>query len=226
MKPDYYRYRRFFIFLICCCLAATNAYAQQEPSRQDKITKSQANKFYEECLQQRYPANTSTSKKLFCACSASRFYNSLRQGDVLDLRFEETWQAKKASEKVLQYVYTPCIRSSLVDLLREECEMNTYLDDYPYLSKKKYCDCQNRRMEMVFDQNYGAIAELNKVNIEESITDPISAFMQNPIFETEAAVVTKVCMKKAKIVLKEKRQVAPYPAPLTVQKPHDHDHDH
>ena len=201
---------------------ASTAFAQQEPSRLDKITRSQANEFYETCLEQKYPANSTQSKKVFCACSAARFFDNLRQGDVMDLRFEETWQARKAKEKVLQYVYTPCIKTSMEDLLREECQQSTYLDNYPYISKNAYCECQNRRMKILFEKKFGSITELNKSNIDESISDPISSFMQNPIFEAESAAVTGVCMKKSTIQLRKPKQISPHPAPLTNITPHVH----
>lgn len=220
-------YKHFItaFFICCCCFIAGTASAQEEPSRLDRITRAQANEFYDQCLEQKYPANSTKSKKMFCACSAARFYDNLRQGDVMDLRFDETWQARKAKEKVLQYVYTPCIKTSMEDLLREECEQSTYLDNYPYISKNAYCLCQNRRMTVLFDKKFGSITELNKSNIDESISDPISSFMQNPIFESESAVVTSVCMKKSKIEIRKPKKISPHPAPLKPILPRDYGHE-
>lgn len=215
----------FFVVLVMVSLGLpTLSYAQEMKLKQrlDPITKTQANKFFESCMEQKYPANTTEAKQHFCACSSARFFNQLRQGDVHDITLGESIAARRGKEKLLQYVYTPCIRDSLADLLREECEMSQYLDDYPYISKRRYCDCQNKRMGLVFREKMGVIAQKNAENIDESISDPISSFMQHPIFVSMSNEITGICMQNATIKIQKRKPLTKFTAPLII-KGHVHD---
>jgi hypothetical protein len=219
------------LILIAVFLPA-EVYAQKQLTRTDKVTKSQANKFYKECLNQSYPAKNTESKEIFCGCSAARFFKELRQGDIMDLELPDTWQARLVKEKILDYVYTPCLQASIQDILDEECQRSTYLEKYPNISKKAYCACQSIRMDLVFKQNFGAIAEENKENIDDSISDPISTFIKSPLFLLKSNEVTGVCFKTSEIKIdKGKPLQVIAPAPLIEgkkieQEQHDHDHNH
>lgn len=206
----------FYTFIFLFTLLSMPAFAQQF-ERYDRITKTQANAFYAECLEQSYPANTPESKEMFCSCSAANFYEQLRQGDIMDLQFEETREARKAQEKLLKYVYTPCARTTIDDIVAEECYASTYLDEYDHISKNKFCECQIQRMKAVFAQGIGTITQSNMENLEASLNDPISSFMNNAYYQSQSDAITPICMDHATITVEKLTPITAFPASIVVQ---------
>ena len=216
--------------LLCLCsfllLWVSMPVMAQQFERQDRITKTQANQFYTKCLEQSYPANTPEAKEMFCSCSAANFYEQLRQGDLMDLEFEETWQATIAKEKLLQYVYTPCAETTIDDIVAEECYSSTYLDDYPHISKNKFCECQTRRMQIVFRNGLGRITASNLQNLDESLNDPISSFMNNAYYQSQSDAITPICMNNATITVEKLTPIVSHPASVVVQPGGQGGHSH
>ncbi|MCB9964363.1 MAG: hypothetical protein H6855_04180 [Rhodospirillales bacterium] len=226
----------FFLFRIAVslmimlyALQPAQAYAQKKYDRYDPLTKGQANQFYDDCMAQSYPAKSTETKKLFCACSSARFYEQFRQGDLKDLEFPETWQAKKVKEKLLDYVYTPCIKPFVYDLFSEECANNTYLEGL-VVNKPEFCLCQNKRMEMTFEQNFAVITRQNKKDIEKSLADPISSFLKNDIFVEKSREVTAICLDRGKYVPPPpEKPISEFEPPILDHNPkayNEDNHDH
>ncbi len=204
-----------FALLMCVMAGFSHAQSLTRNERLLPVTDQQANEFYKECLQQKYPENdTGTSKDMFCACSSARLSEQLTRGDVEDLKFNESREAIAAKQKLLEYVYTPCISTSVETLIAEECEQSVYLDEYSFINKKKFCACQNRRMGMVFTGSLGTITQSNKENLDKALADPISAFMTNEYYVKKSKKITEICMDVAKIKVEKKEPLTKYPGSL------------
>ncbi len=207
------------------CIFTNSVHAQSYIDKLQPITKTQANEFYATCLEQNYPANTTESKELFCSCSSANFFERLSQGDINDLQFEETRQAAKAKEKLLQYVYLPCIKTTATDIISEECYSSTYLDDYPHISKNQFCACQMQRTKVVFRNGLGAMINEAQENVDATLADPISSFLKGDYYQSQVEIITPICMSNATITVEKLTPLVAAPAPLVV-KPTDHNHSH
>ena len=168
--------RLFLAFTFTLILALAPVTAMATP-----ITKQAANAYYQNCLGQ--PAQlglSQQSKQNMCACTAAKMMESLSVEDVQAMSGQDQ-NARNALNKMMVYVYAPCMAYPAQDHYYNTCVTNP---DTKKLGKnpQKMCSCMASQVATYLNNNGQQVFQ-DILTRTPNIADPMSALTNDPKFQ-------------------------------------------
>ena len=176
---------RFLIILLSLALLTPMARAQTP------VTETMALKYYDNCLDSAKKEGTMTkaSRENYCLCTANQMKDNLSQEDLMAINGEDHLAARKAVNKILIDVNTPCTQYPLHDLVYKEC--------ISALKSTTACSCLSKNISnYIATREQQMMADILKK--DPNIYDPLGAIMETEEYKRTEKSITSSCISNPK----------------------------
>lgn len=165
---------RFILTLLLLFSVSAPAHAQTA------IGKNTANAYYLNCLKQDAPTLSEESKNMLCSCTAANMMRHMSVEDVQTMS-SSTPQAREAVNKMLIYVYAPCMEFPAKDYYYKTCLSSP--DTAKISSQQKpLCDCMSSEIAEFLSKNASGVF-LDILDRQPDVVDPMTALTEDPEFK-------------------------------------------
>ena len=171
------RHSIYIIVLISVCafavLTALTVHAEATP-----ISDESSEAFYHSCVAKRDPRMTEDHQKEFCACSAVKMQEQMTREETQTM-FQPGEEGRAMLNKMLTYVYAPCMRYPVQDLIQAQCMKDPKVaslseDNTP----EELCACMGEETGKWFAANGTRL--LGRILARSpNIQDPITPIMES-----------------------------------------------
>ena len=204
-----------FLFAFCAALLvlASPALAegdiflkQHEPSESKQLftkpeqnhvpveqeTRILANSYYENCLLENHPVLTPASKNILCACTSAKLSEEMTPPQIKAM-FEEGPAGDEARNRMLMFVYAPCMEYPVRDLITQNCMGN------PEVAKTAseptaLCECLGNQMGAYMAEKGPVVIEMALRTNPDSL-DPLGNFFNSYAFQAQSRQHMSDCIR-------------------------------
>jgi len=144
------------------------------------ISKTMANKYFENCLAAPSPNMSAETHEYLCACTSAQMMDNMTVKDVKTMT-EQTQAGRFAMNKMLVQVYAPCMNYPAKELYYKNCITDPKTAT---LSKnpEKTCTClSNSVANYLSNQGPAIFSEI--LNRNPNAVDPMAALADDPKFQ-------------------------------------------
>lgn len=150
-----------------------------------------ANAYYQNCTKKEHPIIKGEDLQMLCACTAAKIPDVMNVEQMEALQ-TNTSEGQYQRNRMLMFVYTPCIEYPVVALVKDSCMNNpkikTNMSEY-----KKVCSCLADHMaEFVSTQAPKTIEAALKRDPRD--IDPLALLVNGEAFERQSAIHMKECL--------------------------------
>ena len=162
------------------------------PSPSQKISDF-ANIYYKNCLKQKNSTLAGYNLKMMCACSSAQITKSMtiEQVNVMTL---DTPEGQIQRNRMLLYVYTPCIQYPARALLEYNC-LNDSNVKAAIQNHEQVCTCLADNMAIYTKQNAPTTIAQSLVQQPEGL-DPLSTLVNSSAFQRYSQSTLMSCLQK------------------------------
>lgn len=172
--------------------------ADQQTTPQSALPKdktSLANQYYANCMAKDHPIMTGETKKALCACTSARISQEMAIADI-QLLFENTPEGQHQRDRVLAYIYLPCMQQPSYDLILDNCVKT--LEQTPGLTGAyNICQCLAHEMSQYTQEFTNTLVRQDMSHEELSqIQGKLAAFLNSDTYQQVSQRKTMECLQK------------------------------
>ena len=169
------------------CLLIALVLIAHPAAAQTRITPQMAQAYAQNCTQQENPYITSSTKDIFCQCTASYMQKTMTVEDVQAMHGNDQ-PARNAINKMMIQVYSPCMEFPVRDLVYKKCQEDAYQ------AGQKICKCLSNNMASYVSKR--AKADLPGIlQSNPNVTDPMEAIVNSPSYEQTEKRIALGCIQ-------------------------------
>ncbi len=161
----------------------------EEPVSRD-IT-DYANGYYKNCMKKDHPVIRGEHLEMLCACTASKIPGTMTP-EQMSLLQDDTEEGLTQRNRMLMFVYTPCIAYPVRALVEDNC-MNNAKIKTDIKSYRKVCSCLGEKMGETTSQQAPKIIE-TALRRDPRDLDPLALLVNSKGFELQSRAHTRECL--------------------------------
>jgi hypothetical protein len=109
------------------------------------ITPEHANQYYQTCMAVDDQRMTADAQEALCSCTAARLPMVMTENDILTMNPEPGHAGRPAYDKMIAYVYGPCMQYPIQDKLMHECLNDSKIENFALRDPGAVCLCMATR---------------------------------------------------------------------------------
>ena len=150
-----------------------------------------ANRYFANCMNQGHPILNGENLETMCACTAAQIPGNMTVAQMQAMQ-TDTEEGQLQRNRMLMFVYTPCIEYPTKALVENQCLNNPQVKE----SMKYYpavCDCLSDGMAEFMREN---AAEYIQASIQRNKqdTDPLRTLMESKVFTEKSQYYMRTCV--------------------------------
>ena len=165
---------------------------KEKREKTGNIKKDIALRYYDNCSKYDHPLLTEEGQDILCSCTSDGIENALTTEEAQSL-YKTGLAAIKAREKMMKYIYGPCMQYPIRNLAYDACMGNKAvqdsMDDY-----KVICNCSADTMGRFMSANYEEIMN-GALQSPQWYNDPLGHYLQSDGFQLKSSGFLKRCVQ-------------------------------